>query len=363
MPVKRLADILRNRNRSRSRSRGDRRSHLRNHDRHLGQNPGRGRSLKGWLTLFLAVVALAAVGQFLGGASVAYAHGGVAPGDNLWLAWNTTNPLPSLALFLAAYLYVNGLGKWDKPSHPINAWQKISFFSGLSVIFLVLQSPIDPLAEHYFFIHQIQHLVIRMLGPLLVLLGAPLTPMLRGLPLWVLQGGVRTLVRNPLARRAYFYLTNPVVAVFLFLGALYFWQLPMLHNLAIRNDYVHEAMHSVMLFSGFLFWWLVIDPKPHRSRLHYGLRVLYLGLIVLPNTLLGAGITFSTGLLYPAYYEVEQPFVLEPLIDQQLGGLFLWVVGDMMSILAAGIVMIMWYRQEQENDRLEAARKNRKERT
>ena len=226
------------------------------------------------------------------------------------------------------------------------------------VLFLALQSPIDPLAEHYFFVHQIQHLMIRMMGPLLVLLGAPLTPMLRGLPLWLLQGGVRSVVRRGWVRHAYYRLTNPVVAVGIFLGALYLWQVPFLHDLAVRNDLVHELMHATMLFSGFLFWWLVIDPKPHRSRLHYGLRVLYLGLIVLPNTVLGAAITFSRGLMYWSYSDFPQPIALEGIVDQQLGGLLLWVIGDMMSIVAAGIVMIMWYQREQEKDRLEAARRS-----
>ncbi|MFQ6028750.1 MAG: cytochrome c oxidase assembly protein [Dehalococcoidia bacterium] len=303
-----------------------------------------------WLLLGLATIGLP---RFLN-IPIAHAHGGIAPGQSLWTAWNT-NPLPSLGIFLAAYLYVNGLGKWVRPSHPPSAWQKLSFFSGLLVIFLALQSPIDPLAEHYFSIHQVQHLLLRMLGPLLVLLGAPLTPMLRGLPLWVLQGAVRPVVGSYRVRRAYERLTNPVFTTLLFLSVLYLWQVPAAHNLAVRNDYVHGAMHFTMLFSGFLFWWLVIDPKPHRSRLHYGLRVLYLGLIVIPNTLLGASITFSGGLLYEAYAEVEQPFALDGLIDQQLGGLFLWAVGDMMSILAAGIVMIMWYQKEEERERMDAA--------
>ena len=317
-------------------------------------NPPRPNSLKFWVLLGMGAAAL---WHLLSGASAAYAHGGVDPGDNVWLAWNTENPLPTLFLFAAAYLYVNGLGKWDRPSHPVTAWHKASFFSGLLVLFLALQSPIDPLAEHYFSVHQVQHLMIRMIGPMLVLLGAPLTPMLRGLPLWVLQGGVRTLVRQSWVRRAYYRLTNPVLAVGIFLGALYLWQVPFMHNPAVRNDFIHELMHISMLFSGFLFWWLVIDPKPHRSRMHYGLRVLYLGLIVLPNTVLGAAITFSRGVMYQAYGEFPQPIPLDAIIDQQIGGLLLWVVGDMMSIIAAGIVMVMWYQQEQEKDRLEAAQR------
>jgi cytochrome c oxidase assembly factor CtaG len=110
-------------------------------------------------------------------------------------------------------------------------------------------------------------------------------------------------------------------------------------------------MHTTMLISGFLFWWIVIDPKPHRSRLHYGLRVLYLGLIVLPNTLLGAAITFQEGLIYSAYQELPRPWEgFSHLSDQRFGGLILWVPGDMMSILSAGIVMYMWYQHEMEEN-------------
>ena len=304
-----------------------------------------------WLLGGLVAVGLVAV---LMGASVAYAHGGVEPGQNLLTAWNS-NPLPSLGLFLAAYLYLNGLSRWERPSHPINRWQRISFFAGLTVILLALQSPIDPLAEHQFSIHQAQHLLLRMIGPLLVLGGAPLTPMLRGLPLWALQGAVRPVVGSRWAHKSYDLFTNPVLTTIVFLATLYLWQVPTPHDLAVRNDVVHALMHSSMLLSGFLFWWLVVDPKPHRSRLHYGLRVLYLGLIVIPNTVLGASITFNGGLIYQAYSDYPQPLGLSPLMDQQLGGLLLWVVGDMMSILAAGIVMAMWWQQEEAKEKLDAA--------
>ena len=256
--------------------------------------------------------------------------------------------MPSLLLFLAAYLYLNGLANWERPSHPVNFWQKASFFAGLLAIFLALQTPIDALAEHSFAFHQLQHILIRMVGPLLVLLGAPLTPMLRGLPPWALLGIVRPIVRNPNARRAYELITNPVLTTVFFLSTLYVWQIPSPHNLALHNYGVHQCMHFLMAFSGFLFFWLVIDPKPHRSRLHYGLRVLYLGLIVIPNTLLGAAITFSNDVLYSGYAERMQPFGLSLMTDQQLGGLLLWVPGDMMSIIVAGVVMVMWYQRENE---------------
>ena len=278
--------------------------------------------------------------------SLAHAHGGIDAGKDPLTVWNA-NPLPALLLLLAAYLYVTGLSRWRRPSHPVNRWQKASFFAGLLIFFLALQSPIEPLAVHLFSVHQVQHVMLRMLGPVLILLGAPLTPMLRGLPPWALLGVVRPIVGNRTVRRGYDFITNPVLTTLLFLSVLYLWQVPQPHDLALSNDLVHEFMHATMIFSGFLFWWLVIDPKPHRSRLHYGLRVLYLGLIVIPNTVLGAAITFQSGVIYKGYALVTQPYGFSLIADQQLGGLMLWVLGDMMSILVAAVVMIMWYEREE----------------
>ena len=289
------------------------------------------------------------IGFWVTRTATAEAHGGIEPGQNLLLAWNS-NPLPSLGIFLAAYLYINGLNRWNHPTHPVSKLQRISFFSGLIIIFLALQSPIDPLAEHQFSIHQVQHLLLRMLGPLLVLSGAPLTPMLRGTPLWVLQRIIKPIVRASISHKVYGFITNPVLTTIVFIATIYLWQVPEAHDMAVRSDLIHSGMHMTMLLSGFLFWWLVIDPKPHRSRLHFGLRILYLGLIVIPNTILGAAITFNSNLLYEAYQEFPQPLGLSPITDKQLGGLILWVFGDMMSILAAGIVMILWYKKEQEQE-------------
>ena len=284
----------------------------------------------------------------LAGVGVASAHQGIPPGQTPLTAWGIlTNPIPTLFLLGALYLYVNGLNNWPRPHHRISVWQKGSFIAGIIVLFAALQSPVEPLAEHYFSIHQTQHILVRMVGPLLILLGAPLTPMLRGMPIWMRQGIIRPIVRQRASRWVYGRITNPIITTVLFLGLLYFWQVPGPHNLAVHNDLIHELMHGTMLTSGFLFWWIVIDPKPHHSRLHYGLRILYLGLIVLPNTLLGAAITFREDVIYTAYQELPRPWEgLSHITDQRMGGLMLWVPGDMMSIISAGIVMMMWYQRE-----------------
>ncbi len=287
--------------------------------------------------------------QLLSASGVAHAHDGINEGQSPWTAWNT-NPLPTILLLMVANLYITGLSRWKQPSHPTRRWQKICFFTGLFLLFLVLQTPIDSLSAHLFSFHQTQHIVLRMFGPVLIFLGAPLTPMLRGLPRWALRGVVRPLVSNQRVKQVYDLITNPVFTTALFLGVLFLWQLPGAHNAALRNSALHEFMHITMLLSGFLFWWLVIDPKPHRSRLHYGLRILYLGLIVIPNTVLGAAITFSDGVIYQAYADVEQPINISLITDQQLGAAILWVPGDMMSLIVAGFVMILWYQNEVKDD-------------
>ena len=319
-------------------------------DRATGANPANPLILK---ILILTIAVGAGIAGALWAAPSALAHGGIDAGQEPWTAWNT-NPLPTILVLLAAYVYINGLYNWDRPSHPVNNWQKASFFFGLFLVFFALQSPLDPISDHLLSFHQAQHFILRMVAPMFILLGAPLTPMLRGMPTWARQGIIRPMARNHYVRQVYRLLTNPIFTIFFFLGSLYLWQFPGAFNLALRNDEVHALMHLTMSASGFLFWWVVIDPPPHRSRLHYGLRVLYLGLIVLPNTLLGAAITFSEGLVYTAYADVVQPYGLDLMTDQQLGGLMLWVPGDMMSIVAAGIVMIMWYQREEGQHRAEA---------
>lgn len=247
------------------------------------------------------------------------------------------------------WLYFRGLRNWKSRSRAVSRWQIASFYVGLAILFLTLESPLDEMADHAFWIHQIQHLLLRMVGPILIMLGAPVTPILRGLPMSVRQKVVRPIVRDRRVRAVYGFLTNHVVASVLFIGTLYFWQLPSMHDEAILNNTVHNyGMHLSMFLTGMIFWWIIIDPKPRRARLHYGARAILLGMVTFPNTLLGVIITFSRSNLYTAYDQLGRLWHLTPTVDQQIGGILLWIPGDMMSVATAAIVWSMWYRQDKE---------------
>ncbi len=141
-----------------------------------------------------AVWATAAAALTLAGP--AFAHGGAHLESDPWAAWALT-PDIILAALLVGGLYAAGLGG-GRGADAAATWRHMSFFAGLAVIFLALQSPVEPLSDHLFLVHQIEHLLLRMAGPMLLALAFPPGPLIRGLPGW----GRRYLVQPvaPVAR-------------------------------------------------------------------------------------------------------------------------------------------------------------------
>lgn len=310
--------------------------------RHLSPEPIGCRRLMSLRPLWALLATLLTV---MWSADVAWADAGQVPEGSPWTWW-VPDPVGWTLLVVLGYLYAAGLRSWKHRSRPVHRWQVISFYAGLSLLSLALVSPLDPLSDQMFFIHQIQHVLLRIAGPVLLLLGAPLTPVLRGLPGDIRMGAVRRVVSNPAARAIYQQLTHPVWVPVVFLGMLYFWQIPELHDPAVESIWVHYVMHFTMTASGVLFWWLIIDPKPHRSSVHYGVRVLIMGLSVLPNTVLGAIVTFADSPLYQSYGPTRL-WGIDALDDQRWGGLIMWLTADMMTVVAAAILFSMWYAREQ----------------
>lgn len=255
------------------------------------------------------------------------------------------DPFALIALGIA-WLYLRGLRRWRKRSRPHSHWQTASFLSGIALIVVALASPLDALADEYFFVHQIQHLFLRMIAPVLIMLGAPVTPILRGMPHSTRDGVIRPLASNPRTRAVYGLMNHPVLVPFAFMTTLLVWQIPAPHNLSMENVWVHYLMHGSMFGTALLFWWLIIDPKPRRSVLHYGVRVLVLGLIIIPNTALSAPITLSSNIIYEVYTQSVNAWNISAKVDQSTGGIIMWLLVDMMSVVGAGIVFVMWYQRD-----------------
>jgi len=270
----------------------------------------------------------------------------------VWYFW-TFEPDVLLPSFLICAIYGSGLFRRRAFGSQLQIWRHISFVTGIALINLSLASPLDGLTDHLFWAHQIQHVLLRMAAPMLLALSMPQALLISGLPRSLRGSALAPFLANNALRGVFSTLTNAWVVTGLFIASLYIWQIPSLHDAALRNEGIHYAMHVTMLATGLLFWWRIFDMRPSPGGLGYGVRLMMLWIATLSQIGLGAYLTLKTELLYPAYDIAGRLFGITPLTDEATGGFIIWVPSAMMFLLAAILVIHMWGKQE---DRVRAAR-------
>ncbi len=223
-------------------------------------------------------------------------------------------------------------------------WRPISYISGLLVIGLALMSPIDVLGQQLFFMHMIQHLLLIMVAPVLLLLPNPMPFLLWGLPARarLAAGSALNRVLNKqsttgqLLRRA----TSPAIVWFSMLVFIIGWHDPNTYNAALQNELVHDLEHVTMFIAGMLFWWTVIGAGP---RLHKNMsrpaKIAFVIAAVPPNMALGAALAFSRDPIYSFYMDMPRLWGMSVLDDQRLSGIIMWIPGSMMYMIAALVLM------------------------
>ncbi|NPD21532.1 cytochrome c oxidase assembly protein [Alterinioella nitratireducens] len=274
--------------------------------------------------------------------ATALAHGGEGlTADVAWSAWNLTPEISGLILLILA-IYARGALRRRTVARPVSGVRHTLFVTGMLALFLSLQSPIDPMGERLFLMHQIQHLLLRMVGPMLVILARPQGVLIAGLPEAMRRGLAAPLMKAGVLAATYTLLTRPVVAFALFVLSLYVWQIPSIHNIALLNPVIHWAMHLTMLAAGFLFFAMIFGRHDGPSAPSHFLRFGLLFATIVANILLGAITVFKSGVLYTAYDIEGRLFDIAPLTDETAGGFILWVPASMMSIIAIIIVIYDW---------------------
>ncbi|MEF8793025.1 cytochrome c oxidase assembly protein [Thiohalorhabdus sp.] len=246
---------------------------------------------------------------------------------------------------LVGILFGRGQGAARRAGEPVGWWRGLSFWLGLGLTYTVLQTQLDYLAQHMFWVHRGQHLVLHHLGPILMVLALPHTVMARAVPGRLLDGWLRPLWHHPAVQIPYRLIQHPVVAPLLFVGIIYFWLIPSVHFAAMLSVPYYNAMNWSVLVEGLLFWWLILDPRsPTNGGLGFGVRMIMVWGVMPPQILLGAYIGLSKEVLFEVYDICGRAWPLPPLVDQQLGGLLTWIPASMMSVIAALIVLRMWLR-------------------
>jgi cytochrome c oxidase assembly factor CtaG len=220
--------------------------------------------------------------------------------------------------------------------HDLTRWtggHLAAFLGGLAAVYLALASPIEPFAALLLWVHMTQHLLLMMVAPPLLWLGAPLFPLLRGLPRPVLVYWAAPLLCSPTLRRLFGRLTHPLAALLVFVAATWFWHVPAVYELALRSSGWHYLQHVCFLGTALLFWYPVVRPHPARPRWSPWLLFPVLLLADLSNTVLSALLTFSARVLYPYYTEVPRVGGLSAMDDQSAAGVLMWVPGSVAFLL------------------------------
>lgn len=269
----------------------------------------------------------------------------ILPRSALWTDWPIT-PGITLSILACAWLYIAGQRDTGAPlADRSGVRHHLAFFGGLAAIFLALQSPIDPLADHLFIAHQVEHMLLRTGGPMLLMLAAPQAALMRGLPPWARRRVLAPLLSNPIVR-ALGILGQPAIATVLFVGTTYFWMIPRYHDLAIMNEPVHYLWHTTLLISGLIFFWRLLDPRSYPLSASLGVRLYMFWFASMGNILLGSYLSFKHGVLYHAYDAMGR-YWLSPAVDEQFGGLTMWIPGSMMFAATSMLMIYRWARQEE----------------
>ena len=239
-----------------------------------------------------------------------------------------TDVLAGLALFGAAYLW--GIGRRHRSADGLEAWRIALFFAGLGTIFVALNGPIHDLSDRSLVsVHMLQHLLLTLVVPPLLLAGTPR---------WLLLPAVRL---RPVARIGRT-LTRPLPALAIFSVVFAAWHMPFLYEWALQHHGVHAVEHFLLVASARLLWWPGLSPLSAWPRLQPAGQLLYLFVAGIPMVPVAAFITLTDRILYPFYGEAPWQWGLSPLADQRLGGVLMWMGGPLVFLIAMTIVYFRW---------------------
>ena len=245
-----------------------------------------------------------------------------------WLKWSV-HPSTVIGLLVLAAIYIIRAAQAG-PDQSLSGTRKLSFFASLFVIFAALNGPIHDLSDNYLFSgHMVQHLLLTMLMP-------PL--MLYGVPGWMLRPLLRNRVLQAIAKR----ITRPIACYLIFNIVIAGWHIPAMYNAAMESHDIHILEHLMFMGAAVLMWWPLASQLPELPRLAYPGQMLYSFLMTLPMSVVAIYIVMADTVLYPFYSSAPRIMKLSPMEDQLLGGLIMWVPGGLIFMIIMTVVFFKW---------------------
>jgi cytochrome c oxidase assembly factor CtaG len=255
--------------------------------------------------------------------------------------WPVEWPLAAIAV--TAFLYAVG-GK--QSVGPTSRGKSFAFYGGLLTLAIAIDSPVDAYADRLFWVHMLQHVLLMMVAPPLLLLGRPWPRISKPLPLGVRRPIARTVLvgetLSPL-RRVGRWLASPLPSFVLFSATLLVWHLPALYDLTLRNGTVHDLEHALFFTTALLFWVHLVPGATSRPQLSDGVRAAYATGGLLVSWVLAVVLGLASSPIYSAYADLaSRPGGLSALADQQIAAGIMWVPGSIPFVVAIFVAAYRW---------------------
>jgi cytochrome c oxidase assembly factor CtaG len=248
-------------------------------------------------------------------------------------------PVVTAAVVIAAGLYLWGVVRVARkhPARPWPAWRTGMFLGGLAIVVLALQSGIGSYDDLLFADHMIQHLMLVMVAPPLLIFGQPITLLMHAS-----RNPLHTWVKRAVRSRVASFLTWPVFGFAAYATAILVAHLTALANLTSRNHAAHEAEHVIFLLVGYLFFLPIIGSEPIRWRLSYPVRLVLLFLVMPVDTFTGLVLSGANGNAPGLPLGPRPGWAGSAIGDLHAGGSVMWVGGDGIMFLLMMVVFLMW---------------------
>ncbi len=259
------------------------------------------------------------------------------------LHWSL-QPQVVLPLVLVVSLYLVGVQR-VRQRRPPPAWKgsrTACFLAGIGVLFVALASPIDVYSDDLLSVHMVQHLLLMLIAPPLLLLGRPVT-----LALAASFGRMRSGLAGLAQGRVGHTLGSPVIGFGAFAIVMWASHLTHLYEATLTDEPLHALEHLVFLAAALLFWWPIVARDPGAARLSHPGRLLYLFLCMPVMSLLGFVVSSSDRVLYLHYVASGRGLGVSALADQRLAGTLMWEGSMLVSVVALSAVLLDWFDRDQ----------------